>query len=43
MSGLQGDLTVGSELGPESANLTGGEVCHARVVAVVHVVVDGWG
>ena len=39
---LQFDSTVGGYLGLEAGDLSLGEIVHARVVRVVHVVVDGW-
>ena len=33
--------TIHGDLGPETGDLARGEVVHARVVSVVHVVVDG--
>jgi len=40
-TGLQLDSTVGGDLGLEAGDLSLGEVVHARVIGVVHVVVDG--
>lgn len=34
------DITVGGDLGQETGALPGGEVFHAGVFCVVHVVVD---
>ena len=36
------DSTEHFDLGPEADDLAGSEVVQARVVGVVHVVVDGW-
>ena len=39
-AGCLGDATVGGNLGLETRALSGGEVVHAAVVTVVHVVVE---
>jgi len=38
---LQDDSAVGRDLGLEAGDLSRGEAVHARVIGVVHVVVDG--
>lgn len=40
-NGLQLDSTVGGYLGLEAGDLSLGEIVHARVIGVVHVVADG--
>ena len=37
--GLDRDATVGAELRLQTADLAGGEVVHAGIVGVIHVVV----
>jgi len=41
--GLHGDCAEGGDLRPETGNLARTEVVHARVIGIVHVVVDGYG
>jgi len=39
-AGCLGDATVGGDLGQETGALSRGEVGHAGVIGIVHVVVD---
>jgi len=39
---LHGNSTVSGDLRLQTPNLAGGEVVLARIVGVVHVVMDGW-